>query len=296
MLARLASSLVFFALLLYGLFSSGEIGGLIILGLTMLGTSVGTYEYYQMARKLGVKPTHWAGAAIAIAFLVDAYFFRCRDTLSLIVICFWILLITQVLLKKIEGALVNTAVSLFGSIYVGLPLALVIYIFRHAETKWGFTEPHAGSLLLLFLILTSWATDIGGYCIGKPFGKHKMSPVLSPNKSVEGLIGGAVLAIVSGALLKLFWPGMEKIFTWPEAIFLPVLFTLVGTVGDLGESAFKRDSGVKDSGKTFTGHGGMLDIIDSLLLCAPVFYLYLNLTNTLENQSLKEAVQSLFSR
>ena len=83
--------------------------------------------------------------------------------------------------------------------------------------------------------------------------------------------------MATGVGLKICWPGMNSLVTWPEAIGLPALFSLLGTVGDLAESAFKRDADVKDSGETCTGHGGMLDIIDSLLLCAPVFYLYLEI-------------------
>ena len=109
----------------------------------------------------------------------------------------------------------------------------------------------------------------------RPGLRHKLTPSLSPNKTVEGLIGGVLLSAATGVGLKACWPGMSRVFSWPEAIGLPVLFSVLGTVGDLAESAFKRDAEVKDSGETFTGHGGMLDIIDSLLLCAPVFYLYL---------------------
>jgi len=76
-------------------------------------------------------------------------------------------------------------------------------------------------------------------------------------------------------LLKLFWPGFQDLLRGPEIIGLSILFAVLGTVGDLAESSFKRDAEVKDSGKTYTGHGGMLDILDSVLLCAPVFYLYL---------------------
>ena len=119
--------------------------------------------------------------------------------------------------------------------------------------------------------------DVGGYLVGRKWGRHKISAVLSPNKSLEGLIGGIALAVASGALLKSLWPEMGDFFSWTEALGLPILFCILGLVGDLAESAFKRDAGVKDSGRTYTGHGGMLDIIDSLLLCAPVFYLYLEI-------------------
>lgn len=279
MLARTASSLVFFALLLFGLYSNLFWAGHIVFAIVAGATLMGTREYYKMARRLKVRPSPWPGNAIALAFLADAYFFRFEHFVDIFIACFWLVLITQVFVKKHDRSIVNSACSIFGSIYVGLPLAIVLDIFRHAPQKWGFDYSHAGANLVVFLVLTSWATDIGGYCFGKPFGRHKMAPVLSPNKSFEGLAGGALLAMAFGALLRAFWPHMDELFSWAEALLLPAAFTAIGTVGDLAESAFKRDANIKDSGRTYTGHGGMLDILDSLLLCAPVFYLYLKITH-----------------
>lgn len=279
MLARTLSSVFFFALLLFGLFYPAEWAGHCILAVIVWGTLAGTREYYQLARRLKLRPSPWPGYAAALTFLADAYFFQFDHFVYIFIAVFWAIFITQVFLKRLEGSVANTACTLFGAIYVAMPLAIVLDIFRHATVKWDFTAAHAGGNLVLFLILASWATDIGGYCIGKPLGRHKMSPVLSPNKSWEGLAGGAVLALVAGGLLWAFWPGMRDTLGFYEALALPVLFTLVGTVGDLAESAFKRDAGVKDSGRTFTGHGGMLDIVDSLLLCAPVFYLYIRIAH-----------------
>ena len=282
MIARTVTSLTFFAIFLFGLYNSWVGASFIILAIVLGATLLGTHEYYQIARRLKVRPSPWPGHLIAIAFVVDAWFFGFTHFIHLFIACFWLLLITQVFFKKFDRALTNLAASLFGSIYVGVPLAVMVTLFQH-PTKWGFSGPLAGGNLIIFLIVTSWATDIGGYCFGKPFGKHKMTPTLSPNKSYEGLVGGALLAAAAGVLLRLFWPGLAEMISWPEAIGLPVAFTVFGTIGDLAESALKRDAGVKDSGRTYTGHGGMLDIIDSLLLCAPVFYLYLELLRRFVN-------------
>ncbi|MFW6286632.1 MAG: phosphatidate cytidylyltransferase [Candidatus Sumerlaeota bacterium] len=278
MIPRVLSSLVFFAVFLFGLYYSADWAGHIIFFVVAFGTVMGTREYYNLARLLKVRPSPWPGNAIALTFLVDAYFFQFEHFVHIFITCFWVLLITQVFLKSFNRAIINNAVSLFGSIYLGVPLAIVLFIFRHGTDAWALPSATSGSDLIVFLVLTSWATDIGGYCFGKPFGKHKMSPKLSPNKSWEGLVGGALLALVSGLILWYFWPDMSQTLRLVEAALVPVGFTVVGTIGDLAESAFKRDAGVKDSGQTFTGHGGMLDILDSLLLCAPVFYLYMSLT------------------
>lgn len=273
---RIISGLIFAAVFLFGLFSSSSLAPHVVFVIIVAATMMGTHEYYILARHKQMRPSPWPGHAISVAFLVDAYFLGFSHFLHILVTCFWLLLMTQVFFKKHDFSIANMGTSLFGSIYLGLPMGIVLVLFTYPEKWFPLAETaHLGGNVLIFLILTSWMTDIGGYCIGKPFGKTKLSPVLSPNKSVEGFIGGLVLSIISGILLKLFFPGMDAMFSMWEAALLPVLFCVMGTLGDLAESAFKRDAGVKDSGKTYTGHGGMLDIIDSMLLCAPVFFLYL---------------------
>lgn len=275
MLARFASSFIFLTILLFGLYSDHVWAGYLVFAIVSVAALVGTLEYYKLARRLDIRPSPWIGCVVSIAILVDAYFFGFQYFTEIFIACFWAILLTQVFIKRVDKAIVNTACSIFGSIYLGLPLGIVLMLFKHAGATWGFEYAHAGSNLLIFLIITSWATDSGGYLFGKPWGKHKMSPVLSPNKSWEGLAGGALLAVLFGVVMRAFWPHLKEQISWAEAVFLPMLFTVVGTVGDLAESAFKRDADIKDSGETYTGHGGMLDILDSLLLCAPVFYLYM---------------------
>ena len=277
MLARTTTALVFFAIFVFSMFSNVSWAPHILFVIVTAATLLGTHEFYKMARMKHLRPSPWPGQLVAVAFLIDAYFFSFRHFALIFMCCFWVLLLTQVFFKSTNFSIGNTGASLFGSVYVGLPMAVLLCMFRYPN-KWfpGIGDAaHAGGNLLVFLVVASWMTDIGGYLIGKPLGKHKMTPVLSPNKSWEGLVGGFVFSILSGVLLWQFWPGMKPLFTVAEAILLPLLLSVVGVIGDLAESAFKRDAGVKDSGKTYTGHGGMLDIIDSMLLCAPVFFVYL---------------------
>ena len=125
-------------------------------------------------------------------------------------------------------------------------------------------------VLLLFLI--TWLGDGGAYFCGRAFGKHKLAPVVSPNKTWEGVWGGMALAVL-GALGLRAWLLPE--LPWFHAVALGVLLTGTGVLGDLAESLVKRASGVKDSGRIMPGHGGFLDRVDSLLFSAPVLYLYL---------------------
>ena len=129
-----------------------------------------------------------------------------------------------------------------------------------------------GAWLIFSLLALVWAADIGGYIIGKPFGKTKLLPKVSPGKTLEGMLGGLcfVLLVVTGTLVWLDWPG--QLFYW---YFTAVLLTVLSVFGDLSESMFKRVAGKKDSGVFLPGHGGILDRIDSLTATAPVFALLL---------------------
>ena len=132
-------------------------------------------------------------------------------------------------------------------------------------------DPYHGAKLVMLVCFLVWAADTGAYFSGKRFGKHKMAPAVSPNKTIEGLVGGAVLAVA------VTWGGAELMgipFASLSSLLLIAVVTVVASVlGDLVESMFKRVSGIKDSGNILPGHGGILDRIDSLTAALPVFAL-----------------------
>ncbi len=152
-----------------------------------------------------------------------------------------------------------------------LPLACFVYL-RSLEN---------GPAYLYFMLGVAFSTDIGAFYGGKLFGKHKLSPVISPNKTIEGSITGtlaAVVFIVLSALVHSVWAEHTFWFDAPhqyaELIMLTLIMSIIGQAGDLNESAMKRDAGVKDSGITNTGHGGALDMMDSLLWIGPAMLVY----------------------
>lgn len=134
-----------------------------------------------------------------------------------------------------------------------------------------FHDPTQGAWLVLFVMLLVWGADTGAYFTGKSLGKHKLAPKVSPGKTIEGFIGGLVSTLVIAIIAMYCFVIPPEQQLW--FIFAAVLTSLASSLGDLSESMFKRQAGIKDSGRLLPGHGGVLDRIDSLTAALPVFTL-----------------------
>lgn len=149
-----------------------------------------------------------------------------------------------------------------------IPFLWSVIILRASDIS---VDPYHGAKLVLYVCFLVWAADSGAYFAGKSMGKRKMAPHVSPNKTIEGLIGGIIAALIVGWLFS-GWFDIQ--FTSPVHMVIITLITVVISVlGDLVESMFKRVSGIKDSSNIIPGHGGILDRIDSLTAAFPVFAL-----------------------
>ena len=153
---------------------------------------------------------------------------------------------------------------LWGVLYIGL---LYPYVFRVGQGT--MTMSGGDSLLFLFGIL--WLGDTAAMFVGSQFGKHKLAPTVSPNKTVEGFGGGVIGAVLVAVIMGLWKLGDVS---WLHLIVLAVGCSVFGQLGDLVESMWKRSRGIKDSSSIIPGHGGVLDRFDSLLFAAPFMYLY----------------------
>lgn len=161
----------------------------------------------------------------------------------------------------------NVLRHLFGVLTL-LPFLWSVVMLRAQGIE---ADPYHGAKLVLFVCFIVWAADSGAYFAGKSLGKHKMAPNVSPNKTIEGLVGGIITALIVGWATSQ-WFDIE--FSSPIAMVMITLITVVISVlGDLVESMFKRVSGIKDSSNIIPGHGGVLDRIDSLTAAFPVFAL-----------------------
>ena len=174
------------------------------------------------------------------------------------------------LYNKHQNPLINLAFTLLAQLYCAGSFALANYIVlvKSADGEISFTP-----LFLIALFVFVWINDTGAYLIGSQFGKHRLFERISPKKSWEGFIGGAVASLIVSYGFSLFYTDL----VWWQWLIFSVLVVVFGTFGDLMESLMKRSVGVKDSGRFIPGHGGLLDRFDSMLLAVPVIYLYLQL-------------------
>ena len=172
-------------------------------------------------------------------------------------------LLTLVRLGDMKTAALRACAMGFGPLYLGVPLTLLAIMRRDLGGD--------GPAYVVLTIMFAWFGDTGGYFAGRFLGKHKLYEAVSPKKTVEGSIGG-LAGSVFGALLAHFWflPSLSLV----HGVLLALVAGALGQAGDLGESALKRSTGVKDSGAIVPGHGGILDRVDALLVTSAVTFLY----------------------
>ncbi len=229
--------------------------------LVMIGGAVALFELYRLAfGERFHRWTVWCGIVMAVALIGRTHL---AVPLADLMVAATLAMALGMLSPSVslEARLRTASIGLFGALYVGLTLSTLVL-----TRAWP-----SGELFVLFLAIVTWAGDTGAYYSGSLWGRHRLAPAISPKKTLEGLVGGIVLA-VAAALMAQAW--LLSAWRWPDALALGVLLTTAGLLGDLCESAIKRSVNAKDSGGILPGHGGMLDRLDSLLFTAPTFYYY----------------------
>jgi phosphatidate cytidylyltransferase len=179
------------------------------------------------------------------------------------------LCVRQFVSKTNTAGILAISTTLFGLMYVPWLLNFIqkIYFFPGHETQ--------GKFYVLYYILVTKFSDTGAYAVGSLIGKHKMIPRISPGKTWEGFGGAIVVSTLASVVFAHLAKGQMPEMTTLHAVILGVILSTAAVIGDLIESIFKREAGVKDSGNFFPGIGGILDLLDSLLFNAPLMYLYL---------------------
>jgi phosphatidate cytidylyltransferase len=240
-------------------------------GLFLFISLAGIWEFYTLVEKGDSKPQKIlgiiTGAVLYVALFLSSAGHITNEYLLLIVPLSIAIFIVELYRKK-EHPFTNIALTLLGVAYIVLPFALFSgFVFSDAVSQ----EYYPFTLLGYFILI--WLYDSGAYVFGVSFGKHRLFERISPKKSWEGFIGGAVVAIFAAWMLSRYFTHIS-VFDW---IVIALLVIVAGTFGDLAESMLKRDLAVKDSGSILPGHGGILDRFDAVFLSSPLVYMYLQL-------------------
>ncbi|MBP1949158.1 phosphatidate cytidylyltransferase [Virgibacillus litoralis] len=217
--------------------------------------TIGLVELMRM-REIG-KYSLPAILAIALLWLVLGSIPILWVTKSEVIMLFVLLLLSYTVLVKNKFTFDEAGFILLSTIYIGMGFFYLI------ETR------QDGLIYLFYVLLVIWSTDTGAYFTGKAIGKRKLWPKISPNKTIEGAVGGIALAIVVAIIFYLIEPFSDSLLL---VIGVTIIVSIFGQIGDLVESAFKRHYDVKDSGNLLPGHGGILDRLDSLLFVLPILH------------------------
>lgn len=271
------------------------------------------HEYLGIVEAAGIKPFHRQTYLMSVIPILFLFYTMWRTSTApttrrywsyppegFLLECWWALIalapiifgVLLVFRKELHGGLASVGVSVFGALYIGLSMSLLVSL------RADFLK----CVLIVFVLFSVWAGDIAAYYVGKNIGKHKLAPVVSPNKSWEGAIASVVASVTMAVLVLHFRQRLGSLFSpagnsWSyfgnynasigdisllPTVVLGVFTNVAAQFGDLFESALKRGAGLKDSGTLLPGHGGLLDRIDALLFAIPVVVIYTNLTGFLD--------------
>jgi len=279
---RLPSAIILTSLILAGIYINGLTGKVIFTFIAMFFAFFAVLEFLDIISKVGrrsyiIFTSLFSAAAVFLLVamrhrVTDLLVFEVRIMIVFAVIA-WILVLFS---KNREDVLDKVLNSVSAFFLITLPLSFMIIIYLIDDG----TRDAAGRKLLLYFIAVTKSGDIGAYLIGvtssklMPGGNHKIVPSISPKKSWEGTIGGLIFSIVVAIYLAKILPAPYKL-AMPSAVMIGSILFIGGFLGDLAESSLKRIAAVKDSGMIIPGIGGILDLLDSLILNAPIFYIFL---------------------
>jgi phosphatidate cytidylyltransferase len=252
------------------------LGGPFLATLLSVIAALGAWEFCRIARASGAQPFDAAAivGAAAIPLLVYGVHLRLlAPTWTHAVVAGLAVFAATIFRRGIGGRpLLAAATTVFCVAYLGL----VAYVFELRYNDYVI-DARGGTALAMFPILLTWATDVGAYAFGRLLGAHKLMPSVSPGKTMEGALGGLLLAIVIALLYigYVLHPLAQLAMRPLATVLFAVTISIVAQVGDLAESLIKREAGIKDSSTLIPGHGGVLDRFDSLLFVLPVAALLL---------------------
>ena len=283
-LRRLGSTVVLWTIVLTAIFSTNVlVANYVFLLLMLLLAGTGLLEFYGLVEKRGLVCFKAWGVFGGLLLMTSTFFYitsylptvgksalpsKTGDFESVVLILFVLgLCVRQFVSKTNTAGILAISTTLFGLMYVPWLLNFI--------QKINFFPGVDGRYYVLYFIVVTKFSDVGAYCVGSLIGRHKMIPRISPGKTWEGFGGAIAVSTAASVAFAHFVHGHLKEVSVVDAVILGVVLSVSAVIGDLIESLFKREAGVKDSGKFFPGIGGILDLLDSLLFNAPLMYLYL---------------------
>lgn len=280
-LGNLALRLITSALLIPPVLWVCYVGGWLFVAVIIAFILLGLNEFYGLISAKGATPHRLLGNLAAgllpvIAYIGDASLANTALTVTLLT-----LMILQLTKQEIRQAIASVSETFFGVIYVGWLLSYAVsvrFVSTELERRFGFPiDPQVGFFYMVLCLVAVVGSDAGAYFVGRKYGRRKLAPLISPNKSVEGALGGTlaggVLAVATKLFFTWFIPGdLARDLGWGAAFVFGVALAAFAVLGDLIESVLKRDAAQKDAGTLLPGVGGVLDRIDSALLGIPVMY------------------------
>lgn len=240
------------------------LGGIALLLLLAVIIFFASKEYVKILEHKGFYPSLKIILSAEALLALITYFDRNEYIAIAVTLCTFASFM-WVLFRGRQPYIANVATTILGFLYCG-------YFPLHLQLLRDISCPQfndgLGFVVMMFTAIL--ATDVGCYYTGTKFGKHKLAPVVSPNKTIEGSIGGVISAVIGAMIIGYFIEGVQ----WYTSFFAGLICTIFAQIGDLCESLIKRDAGVKDSGDSLPGHGGFLDRTDSFIFTIPVMFYF----------------------
>jgi len=235
------------------------LGGWWLFALAIVGGLLALHELYAMAREL--RPLVLGGYLGFVTTLLGLQLGGIDWMLGGLLATFVLAFVVYGLGGVRQSATTSFGITILGVAWIGAGIGCLLLVRD---------IPEFGFWAVMAVLFTVFAADTGAFFVGRTLGRHRMAPAISPNKSWEGFVGGVVAAI--GMAFVILYKDRDEFLTIPESLVLGLVIALAAVLGDLFESAVKRDLDVKDSGHVLGGHGGMLDRLDSLLWAGPAAY------------------------
>jgi len=226
---------------------------------------VSYYEFWSIVKNKDINANLIVGI-LSVGLLITNTFKNFIDIYPLLILILIVLTITELFRNK-GSAILNLGSTLLGILYFGLFASALVAIREFYRVDYEH-----GGLLIISIFASIWFCDSAAFFGGTAFGKRKLFPRVSPNKSLEGALFGLLFAIIAMVISKVV---ILNFLMWANVIAIGLIVGIIGQIGDLIESLFKRDASVKDSSNIIPGHGGIFDRFDSLLYTAPALFLYI---------------------